>query len=265
MSIFRFGKRRPSPSMIISILALVVALGGTAGASTVSHVARLISGKGLQNSSVTGAKIKNGSLSGADLKDGSVGTADIGTFQVTDPDIAPDAIGGDKVKPNSLDGSDIVESALGQVPSAANADNASKLQGHPASNFVDTTHLQSWSVKASQDDDVVVAKSAYFELHAVCDPANNNNGTVYYIKNSSSIDNGWVAASDYSDSDFDAGEGDTTDGSFNFTDIGDVATAQLPNGAAVSVNGNGLENPDPTGFGADCGFVGSATFFDPTS
>ncbi len=58
---------RPSVSAALAVLALFVALGGTATA------AKLITGKQIKNGSLTGADVRNRSLSGADLRNGTVG------------------------------------------------------------------------------------------------------------------------------------------------------------------------------------------------
>lgn len=61
---------RPS-TLIVAVLALVLALGGTATA------AKLITGKQIKNSSLTGVDVKNSALTGADVKNGTIGTADL--------------------------------------------------------------------------------------------------------------------------------------------------------------------------------------------
>jgi hypothetical protein len=80
---------RPSPALVISLVALFVSLGG------VGYAAVTITGKNVKNNSLTGKDIKNSSLTGKDVKN------------------------------NSLTGSDILESKLGKVPSARTADSAS--------------------------------------------------------------------------------------------------------------------------------------------
>ncbi len=55
---------RQSPAMIVAMLALFVALTGTAVATT----SALITGKQIANSSITGADVKNKSLTGQDIK-----------------------------------------------------------------------------------------------------------------------------------------------------------------------------------------------------
>ena len=76
----------PSPSMIVALVALFVALGGSAYAAIV----------------ITGRNIRNGTVQGADIKNGSLASRDM--------------------KKNSIGGVAILESRLGTVPSASLAD-----------------------------------------------------------------------------------------------------------------------------------------------
>jgi hypothetical protein len=89
---------RPSPALVISLVALFVSLGG------VGYAAVTITGKNVKNSSLTGKDIKNSSLTGSDVKNSSLTGSDI--------------------KNNKLTGSDVLESSLGKVPSASNAGTA---------------------------------------------------------------------------------------------------------------------------------------------
>src|SRR4051794_37164900 len=59
--------RRLTPSLVLSVVAIFLALAGGATA------AKLISGKDIKNSSVTGADIRDGSLGSNDLSEGSIG------------------------------------------------------------------------------------------------------------------------------------------------------------------------------------------------
>jgi hypothetical protein len=110
--------RRPSPSLVISLVALFVALGGT------SYAALVITGKNIKNGSITGKDIKNSTLTGKKVKNRSLTGSD--------------------VKNGTLTGKQIAESKLGKVPSAAKADsattaatatNATQLGGQPATAF----------------------------------------------------------------------------------------------------------------------------------
>jgi hypothetical protein len=85
--------RVPSPTTVIACVALAVALGGT-GYAAVVLPANSVGTPQLKRNAVVGTKIKGGAVSGA------------------------------KVKADSLRGANILESSLGKVPSAANADSA---------------------------------------------------------------------------------------------------------------------------------------------
>lgn len=63
--------KKPSPALIVSSAALLVALGGT------SYAAASINGKNIVNSTVTGQKVKNQSLTGKDIANGSVKAKDL--------------------------------------------------------------------------------------------------------------------------------------------------------------------------------------------
>lgn len=105
----RIRLRRPSASMVVALIALFVALGGS------SYAALTITGKNIKNGSITGKDVKKGSLTGKQIKKGS--------------------LTGNQVKNGSLTGTQIKASSLGQVPNAAHADNADKLGGKSASDF----------------------------------------------------------------------------------------------------------------------------------
>jgi hypothetical protein len=65
--------RRPSPALIVAILALVVAMAGT-GYAAFKLPNNSVGTKQLKKDAVTGAKVKNGSLEGSDLKLATLGT-----------------------------------------------------------------------------------------------------------------------------------------------------------------------------------------------
>lgn len=62
------------PTMAVALLALVVALGGTAVAATYA----VISSKQIKDGAVTGADIRNNSVTGVDIKAGSLHASDLG-------------------------------------------------------------------------------------------------------------------------------------------------------------------------------------------
>lgn len=92
----RILKRRPSPSMVVAFIALLVAMAGTGYAATALPT-NSVGSKQLKNNAVVAAKIKM------------------------------NAVNGSKVKNGSLTGSDIKLSSLGTVPSATHADSAAAI------------------------------------------------------------------------------------------------------------------------------------------
>jgi hypothetical protein len=93
----------PSPALVVSILALIVALGGTSYAA-VTRPHNSVGTKQLKNGAVTGAKIKSGAVTSKAIKNG--------------------AVSGAKVAAGSLTGRQINASTLGPVPNATHASTA---------------------------------------------------------------------------------------------------------------------------------------------
>ena len=63
--------RRPSPALVISIIALVFAMGGTGWAVT-QLPKNSVGTPQLKNNAVTGAKVKSGSLEASDFRKGAL-------------------------------------------------------------------------------------------------------------------------------------------------------------------------------------------------
>jgi len=80
----RFWRRRPSPAMIVALLALLVALGGTSYAAF-KLPKNSVGGKQLKKNSVTSAKVKNHSLKGTDFANGSLPAGPKGATGATGP------------------------------------------------------------------------------------------------------------------------------------------------------------------------------------
>jgi hypothetical protein len=117
--------RRPSPSMVVAMLALFVALSGTALAMKGHHGRRH-------------HKLRLGK--------NTVGTRQLKRKAVRTGKLANNAINGRKVKDNSLSGADINLGALGTVPSAveaAHAGDANTVGGHAAACPAGTTLIRS--------------------------------------------------------------------------------------------------------------------------
>jgi hypothetical protein len=71
--IARIRGHRPSPALVVSIIALVMATAGTATAAKVL----VTSSKQIKNGVVTSGDVRDGALSGRDVRDGSLEVADL--------------------------------------------------------------------------------------------------------------------------------------------------------------------------------------------
>lgn len=142
----KYGLKRPSPAMVVAGVALVSSFAGPAVAADVAQMAKKLTGKDIANSSITGKDIRNRSITGADIKDGTVAGRDLAPGSVGADQVLTDSIPGSDIKDGSLTGADlqadtitgreIAEGTVGKVPGAAQADDASALQGKVPADFV---------------------------------------------------------------------------------------------------------------------------------
>src|SRR5690242_1277224 len=102
----RMPLHRPSPAMIVALLALFVALGGTAMAAFV-----VSSNDDIGPNTVAGGKPPSGAHS--NIMAGSITGGDIADGSVNWDDIAQNAITGSRVKDGSLFGADIADGSVG--------------------------------------------------------------------------------------------------------------------------------------------------------
>ena len=74
-------KLTPSPSMVVAMIALVVALSGSAYAAVTINGKNIkkgtITAKQVKDKSLTGTDIKDASITGKDVKDASIGSGDL--------------------------------------------------------------------------------------------------------------------------------------------------------------------------------------------
>lgn len=75
---------RPSPALVVAILALVVAMGGTSYAA-VTLAKNSVLSKHIANGQVKTADLKGSAVTGAKVKDGSLGAADFGAGELPGP------------------------------------------------------------------------------------------------------------------------------------------------------------------------------------
>ena len=125
MRTFRLG--RPSPALVVSIIALIIALGGTSYAAF-SVPKDSVGSKQLKKNAVTTKKIDGGAVTGAKIAGGAV----------TTKKIADRAVTGAKIANGTITGQQVNASTLGTVPSAVNANHAADadaLGGAPSSSY----------------------------------------------------------------------------------------------------------------------------------
>ena len=104
--------RRPSPALVISLIALFVSLSG------VSY--------GVATGFIDSRELKNNQVRSVDLRNNDVRTRDLRNNEVRGIDIRNSTVQGRDVALNTLTGDDVNESRLGKVPSATAADSATQ-------------------------------------------------------------------------------------------------------------------------------------------
>ena len=103
-------RRRPSPALVISMIALFVSLSG------VSY--------GVATGFIDSREIKNNEIRSRDIRNNEVRTRDLRNNEIRGIDIRNSTVQGRDLALNSVTGEDVKEETLGKVPSAATADSA---------------------------------------------------------------------------------------------------------------------------------------------
>ena len=156
--------KRQSPALVVSLIALIVALSGTATAAS-----GLISSKQLKKNAVTSKKIKNGEVTGKDLgpnsvdttkvTDGSLATGDLADLSVTTGKLANDAVTTAKIANNAVTTAKIADNAVTTAKIANDAVNADKIAANAvgdseiAPNAVNSEELANNSVDTGSVSD----------------------------------------------------------------------------------------------------------------
>lgn len=104
----------------IAMIALFIALGGTASAATLA--VNSVGTKQLKKNAVTTAKIKNNAATTPKIKDAAVTGAKLAAGAVTSDKLATGAVTTGNLAAGAVTGDKVNVATLGKVPSAANAD-----------------------------------------------------------------------------------------------------------------------------------------------
>ncbi len=130
----RLGIRRPTPALVVSMIALIVALGGTSYAAF-SVPNNSVGTSQLKNGSVGTLKLKNGAVTTAKLKNGAVTAAKLNVNGVTVPNA---------LHANAADTATTATNAT-NATHATTADTATLANSLPALTWASLTLLNSWA------------------------------------------------------------------------------------------------------------------------
>lgn len=187
---------RPSPAMVVAVIALVLAMGG------VSY--------GLATGSVDSREIKNNTVRSKDIRQGQVRTADVGNNNLRGADI----------RDGTLTGNDINEGTLGTVPNANSATSANSANSantaNTAATFAGLSPRRLAPFTLGNGETQALETIGPFTLTATC--AINQAGVDTVAVQITTSQNDSALDADDSDGDFDAGD------THNFVEITNGAT-----------------------------------------
>ncbi|HET8820793.1 MAG TPA: hypothetical protein VFM57_04540 [Thermoleophilaceae bacterium] len=241
-------RRRPSPAMVIALIALFVSLSG------VSY--------GVATGFIDSREIKNNEVRSLDIRNNQVRTRDLRNNEVRGIDIRNSTVQGRDVALNTLTGDDIREDSLGKVPSAGIADSASTAGSADSADSVGglTLHKIAYAADTSSPSFTEILNAGGLRLEADCD----SGGTPFLIVRATpAVPNSELRA-EFPGSGFgptDVGDFDTP------TFILDATTDSFArieytgsDGRIVSVTGTTrMETNGVRGTTDDCGFFGVAS------
>ncbi len=179
-------RRRPSPALVIALIALFVSLSGVSyGVAT-----GFIDSREIKNNEVRSLDIRNNEIRTRDLRNNEVRGIDIRNSTVQSRDIALNAVTGDDVK----------EDTLQKVPSALLADTATTAS---TASSVDTMKVFNTTV-AKNAPDATLATQGPLTLLGEC--GNDAGDTRATLRLDTSESNTIVADQDSAEADLDANE-----------------------------------------------------------
>lgn len=124
-------KFRPSPALVISCLALFLALAGSAFAA--------------KTASVSSRQIVDGTVRTVDLRDNAVNSPKIANATVTADDLGPNAVGSDEIAKDAVNSDEIAENAVASSEVAPDSLTASDL----ASNSVTSPEIADQTINSN--------------------------------------------------------------------------------------------------------------------
>ena len=153
----RFQPRRPSAALIVSIVALVVALGGSAIAAT------KINGSSIKAHTITGSRLKNNTLTGTQIRESTLKTV-------------PSALVASFA---SAAGAANKAGSATTATTATTASNANALGGVSASGYAAATQIQRFSATMTKGDAAkTLVTLGPVTVTASCSSTNTATGTI---------------------------------------------------------------------------------------
>ncbi len=177
-------RRRPSPALVISIIALFVSLSG------VSY--------GVATGFIDSREIKNNEIRSRDLRNNEIRTRDLRNNEVRGIDIRNSTVQGRDIALNTVTGEDINETTLGKVPSATSADSATTANGVSSLKIIPRTTL------AEGATPVTLATQGPLTLTGRCEP--NGAATEARLAVATTENNSAAGGETLVEPDLDAGE-----------------------------------------------------------
>ncbi len=151
-------RRRPSPAMVIALVALFVSLSG------VSY--------GVATGFIDSREIKNNEVRSLDIRNNEVRTRDLRNNEVRGIDIRNSTVQGRDIALNTLTGDDVREDSLGKVPTAGLADNATTADSAGSAGSVGGVSFREFSYAGEVGSDLVeVLNFGGLRVEARCENA----------------------------------------------------------------------------------------------
>jgi hypothetical protein len=145
-------KFRPSPALVISCVALFLALAGSALAAKTASVSsrQIVDGTvrtvDLRDNAVSSPKIANAAVTADDLGTDSVGTDEIAKDAVKSDEIAENAVASPEVAPDSLTAGDLAANSVGSSEVA----DQSLTQDDLGPDSVGSSEIQTGAIRSSE-------------------------------------------------------------------------------------------------------------------
>jgi hypothetical protein len=147
-------RRRPTPAMIVALIALFVSLSG------VSY--------GVATGFIDSREIKNNEVRSIDLRNNEIRTRDLRNNEVRGIDIRNSTVQGRDIQLNTVTGEDIREDTLQKVPSALLADTATNAGSADSAKSVSTLKTVPRTVRLEGAPAVTLATHGPFTLRGQC-------------------------------------------------------------------------------------------------